>query len=103
MVIPYQPSAMNINTAGETSKTSEEEADHRTEDHEERRETKKKNPYSIEELLKKPDKRTRSREVIRCVEIQQPYGVLVESEFNERKTVYDNVSPVPVDRDNSYN
>ncbi|XP_045476856.1 paired box protein Pax-3-A [Harmonia axyridis] len=48
-------------------------------------ETKKKNPYSIEELLKKPNKTVKPSSPFfsYCMDFQQPYGVLVSNE--ERK------------------
>lgn len=48
------------------------------------KESKKKNPYSIEELLKKPDKKVRPINY-GCTRFQQPYGGLVINEEFDRE------------------
>lgn len=98
LIIPYHASSANAVIAAETPRSShsEEETDQRTREREGKQETKKKNPYSIEELLKKPDKRSRPQTVA-YVSIQQPYGVFVENEIDNRKSVYSSVSPVSFD------
>lgn len=66
-------------------KTEEDSIVSRTED-EERNDAgvKKKNPYSIEELLKKPESNKKSRRVqIEFSDVRQPIGVMVESEGDE--------------------
>ncbi|XP_044745796.1 paired box protein Pax-9 [Coccinella septempunctata] len=61
--------------------------------------TKKKNPYSIEELLKKPNKKVKpsSPFLSYCMNFQQPYGVLVCNE--DRKEPSAEPSEPDVDSD----
>lgn len=61
-------------------------------------ETKKKNPYSIEELLKKPDKKARSIS-FECVGFQQPYGGLVANEFEKEASCHSGNSDSDLEKD----
>lgn len=58
-------------------------------------EIKKKNPYSIEELLKKPEKQNKPLEVTYS-SIQQPYGILVSTMEEDSKSLCDDLEPVNV-------
>ncbi|CAH0550914.1 unnamed protein product [Brassicogethes aeneus] len=73
LIIPCQPNKIEPKIKEEDSKedlTITEEA---------KKEVKKKNPYSIEELLKKPTKKAKTINEVYSG-IQQPYGVLVTNE-----------------------
>lgn len=71
LVIPYHPSINQV------SNQEEKECVISTESNEKQQELKRKNPYSIEELLKKPDKKVKPP----CITgIQQPVGVFVNLE-----------------------
>lgn len=72
LVVPYHPQSY----ADKPQPTHNEESNTRTE---EKPTAKKKNPYSIEELLKKPEKKERknSQAILRS-DIQQPFGALIE-------------------------
>ncbi|KAK9874076.1 hypothetical protein WA026_002432 [Henosepilachna vigintioctopunctata] len=62
--------------------------------------TKKKNPYSIEELLKKPNKTTKPPSLyISCMDVHQPYGVLVTNEENKEESSIDPGSEQDIDSD----
>lgn len=77
LVIPYHQQA-NYNTPNSPLENLERsnEVQTITESENRSRETKKKNPYSIEELLKKPDKKVKPIN-FGCPGFQQPYGGLV--------------------------
>lgn len=99
LIIPYQHPSNALNSRESTkSSHSEEEVDLRMEE-DVKPDVKKKNPYSIEELLKKPDKRSRPLEYT-CSGFQQPYGVFVQNGVEEAAIRYENVSPVLSENDN---
>lgn len=61
--------------------------------------SKKKNPYSIEELLKKPDKKTRPLS-FDYSKFHQPYGVLVENgEFDREASCHSATSDSDQEKD----
>lgn len=78
LVIPYHQhpnykTSDNINRNREVPTTAENDSTGS-------KETKKKNPYSIEELLKKPAKKLRPIS-LHCTGFQQPYGGLIVREM----------------------
>ncbi|KAJ8926987.1 hypothetical protein NQ314_020548, partial [Rhamnusium bicolor] len=79
LIIPYHPN----NSRSTNLPLSHEDVIDRKEDitrmENERKDVKKKNPYSIEELLKKPVKKIKPLN-FSCHGFQQPYGGLVTSE-----------------------
>ncbi|XP_050305879.1 paired box pox-neuro protein [Anthonomus grandis grandis] len=72
LVIPYQP-------VGECSPSSSEEGKAAT------KEEPKKNPYSIEEILKKPSKQLKSISPVSCASFCQPLGALVRTDECEEE------------------
>ncbi|KAI4468592.1 paired box protein pax-6-related-related [Holotrichia oblita] len=85
LVIPYK----SLNTADSYNHSSENEIDIVTSEEENIRvteenkpEVKKKNPYSIEELLKKPTKRPKPLQVS-SVGISQPFGIVLNNSDTE--------------------
>ncbi|KAK9747180.1 Paired box domain [Popillia japonica] len=85
LVIPYK----SLNTADSYSHTSENEIDIVSSEEENIRvteenkpEVKKKNPYSIEELLKKPTKRPKPLQ-ISSAGISQPFGIVLNNSDGE--------------------
>lgn len=80
LIIPYHPSLAIPN-----SQTSDQGVREMTVTENREKQEKRKNPYSIEELLKKPDKKIKPP-LIADAAIHQPYGVLVNNdEDNEEK------------------
>lgn len=75
LVIPYNPQPTPDNKTEEDVVVTSEEGE---EKHNE--EAKKRNPYSIEELLKKPDNKKNRRMQIDYSGVRQPVGMLIESE-----------------------
>ncbi|CAG9864234.1 unnamed protein product [Phyllotreta striolata] len=75
LIVPYQPSG-NRERASEDKKPS-------VITEIEKNDEKKKNPYSIEELLKKPVRRSKPMN-IECVGVQQPYGRLVSTDDSNK-------------------
>lgn len=93
LIIPYQTPCTTPN-AGEEYKPEEEAGLGITD--EDKPEAKKKNPYSIEELLKKPDKRSKPPDVS-YLGVQQPYGVFVRAECEDDGVTYQSGSPIAVE------
>ncbi|XP_008196347.2 paired box protein Pax-1 [Tribolium castaneum] len=77
LIIPYHP------PSHEPSNQDEKECVISTESNEKQQELKRKNPYSIEELLKKPDKKAKPPTVTH-VGIQQPFGVFLTHDAEEK-------------------
>ncbi|KAJ8932828.1 hypothetical protein NQ318_006991 [Aromia moschata] len=95
LIIPYHSSGAKSTNQPSTREKDKEESVTSTDT--EKKEAKKKNPYSIEELLKKPAKKTRPLDIV-CVGVQQPYGGLVVSD-NSEKEAYQSGSDSDLDRD----
>ncbi|CAH1364955.1 hypothetical protein MTP99_001274 [Tenebrio molitor] len=75
LIIPYHPTVNSL--SNQTSNLVEDkECVLSTDTKEKQQELKRKNPYSIEELLKKPDKKVKPPSIT-SIGIQQPYGVFV--------------------------
>ncbi|XP_071054344.1 uncharacterized protein [Onthophagus taurus] len=82
LVIPYKPSTPSRypnSTDGDIDVTSEEENIRTTSD--EKPEGKRKNPYSIEELLKKPNKKPKQIHIT-TIDVHQPLGRLINNNSN---------------------
>lgn len=87
LIIPYQPATplgftCNLDADKDIDIVSQDE-DHVRITGEEEEESgkvvpKKKNPYSIEELLKKPSKKLKSSGAVACF-VQQPFGSVVDN------------------------
>lgn len=76
LIIPYQTS-IAYHTLDQSKTESKRENVGLTEN--EKKEDKKKNPYSIEELLKKPTKRVKPLDVA-SFGFHQPFGVVLEND-----------------------
>ncbi|RZC36974.1 paired box protein Pax-1, partial [Asbolus verrucosus] len=83
LIIPYHPAMATSNS--QISNQEDKEHVITTESKEKQQDLKRKNPYSIEELLKKPDKKVKPLSIA-SIGIQQPYGVLVahNDDFEEK-------------------
>ncbi|XP_063919101.1 paired box protein 5 homolog [Zophobas morio] len=83
LIIPYQPSGNSSNHQIFTQEDKDTVIT--TDTNEKQQDLKRKNPYSIEELLKKPDKKVKPPNIV-SVGIQQPYGVFVthNEDFEEK-------------------
>ncbi|XP_056630496.1 paired box protein Pax-2a [Diorhabda carinulata] len=90
LIVPYQTS-----TTKETSPYVDENRKDISATDTEQREPKKKNPYSIEELLKKPVTRVKPFN-FSCTGVHQPYGGLVH---NEEINVYHSESDSEQEQD----
>lgn len=73
LIIPYQPTKL------ESIHIKEEAKEEITITDDENKEVKKKNPYSIEELLKKPTKKAKTFSDV-YMGVHQPFGVFVSNE-----------------------
>ncbi|XP_031327390.1 paired box protein Pax-5 isoform X2 [Photinus pyralis] len=75
LVVPYHSS-----TSGNVPHMSTSEENTRPSDHPKPL-VKKRNPYSIEELLKKPDKKEKTfKDVFLCSTIHQPFGAIIQND-----------------------
>ncbi|KAF5280283.1 hypothetical protein FQR65_LT03092 [Abscondita terminalis] len=75
LVVPYHPST-NDNVQRQSEKFNLNETSRANE--EQKLLAKKRNPYSIEELLKKPEKKEKKLKEFICSDIQQPFGTFIE-------------------------
>lgn len=96
LVVPYHP-INTSNTPPHTEKPiiSISETNTTTIQNQEKPPAKKRNPYSIEELLKKPEKKEkRFNEMVLRTNMQQPFGVLVENGNEDEHSIHRNLGTI---------
>ncbi|KAF5283844.1 hypothetical protein FQA39_LY04664 [Lamprigera yunnana] len=99
LIVPYhQLSTENVLLQEKVIRNSEKDEQ---QEEEQKQLNKKRNPYSIEELLKKPEKKEKKPKEYICSSIQQPIGMFIVNDVNQHDIKDRLLHPVILTQDSS--